>query len=513
MALSNIKRPFRRMAGVTAGALALAIWAFSIVADAAPAPEFDPKPWLADFAALKAGMEDRYANLAWFASPAGGIDLPALERQTAKALAAASNDREARRIILDFVAAPGDGHFSPQPDDPPTGNAHAEPEAIALNPDDPVSGCAALGYGPRGRIPFSLPFESLPGFQLQADGLAKGFRAGILPVRPGGRLGIVRISEFRETGTIWACMEGWLALAKMHKTIDTQSVQDAAQDQWFRQMSATLHGFAAAGVAAVVIDIGNNSGGNDLADWLPRLFTDRPVHSARMFVARSPAVAGYMDEELDGLRKPLPTPTDAAAHQALAHQALDQAIAGFEAEKSALSAHGCDMSWVWREQRPWQPDAPCSRLVDVGSAAGARDYLAPHIFATDIAKRIYWAAVADDYIGAWTGPVYVVTDAHSYSAAELFASSVQFNHIAKTVGQRTAGDGCGFVTDIPPLVLPNSRMAFRIPNCVRLRADGTDEVAGVPANLPVAPIKDESPRARAARTADVIADDLTAAAH
>jgi hypothetical protein len=486
-------------------ALASALCALALTGAAAaePAPKFDPAPWLDDFSALKAGMEDRYANLAWFASPAGGVNLPALEQRTRKALGSADSDGEARRIILDFVAAPGDGHFSPQPDDPPAGAAHAEPEAVKLNPDDPVNGCAALGYASKGRIGFSLPFESLPGFQLQTDGVAKGFRAGILPVRPGVQLGIVRISEFRETGTIWACMEGWLALAKAHKAIDEQSVQDAAQDQWFRAMSATLHGFATAKVAAVVVDVGGNGGGGDLADWLPRLFTSRPVHSARMYVARSPAFAGYMNVELDGLRKPLPAAVDAAAHQA-----IDRAIAGFEAEKSALSAHACDMSWVWREQRPWQPDAPCSRLVDAGSAAGSLDYLAPHTFITDIAKRVYWAAVADDYIGAWTGPTYVLTDSHSYSASELFASSMQFDHIAKTVGQR--GDGCGFVTDIPPLVLPHSRMAFRMPNCVRLRADGSDEVAGVPPDLPVLPLKDESPRARAARAADVMAGDLTA---
>jgi hypothetical protein len=483
-----------------------ALCALALTAGAAePAPKFDPQPWLDDFAALKAGMEDRYANLAWFASPAGGVDLPALEQQTRKALAAADSDRAARRIILDFVAAPGDGHFAPQPDDPPAGAAHAEPEAVKLNPEDPVTGCAALGYASKGRIGFSLPFESLPGFQLQSDGVAKGFRAGILPVRPGVKLGIVRISEFREAGTIWACMEGWLALAKAHKAIDEQSVQDAARDQWFRAMSAILHGFATAKVAAVVVDIGGNGGGDDQGDWLPRLFTNRPVHSAHMFIARSPALTGFMDEQLGDLRKPLPAAADAAARQA-----VDRAVAGFTAKKAAMSGHDCDMSWVWREQRPWQPEAPCSRLVDAGSAAGSLDYLAPHTFATDIAKRIYWAAVADDYIGAWTGPAYVVTDGHSYSSSELFASSMQFNHIAKTVGQRTGGDGCGFVIDIPPLVLPHSRMAFRMPNCVRLRTDGGDEVAGVPPDLPVLPLKDESSRARAARAAEVIAGDLAA---
>jgi hypothetical protein len=465
---------------------------------------FDPRPWLEDFAVLKAAMQERYANLAWFGSPAAAVDLPLLERHTRRALLAAADAAEARRILLDFVAALGDGHFSPLGDDPPAGAARAEPEPARLDPADPASGCAALGYATRGRSGFSLPFESLPGFRLEADGITQGFRSGTLPVHGGAQLGLVRIAEFRETSAAWACLDAWARLVKAGKSIDAASIESASQQQWLRVMSEQLQRFASEHVVAVVADIGTNSGGNDLADWLPRLFTDKPVHSARMLLVRTPEAVGYLEEELTALRVPLPASADAAARAA-----VDRAIAGFEADKKALGVSDCDMSWVGREQRQWQPGSPCSHLLDVGSAAGALDFLEPHAFGNpDIANRLYWAAVADDYRGAWTGPVYVITDSRSYSAAELFASSMQLNHIAKTVGQRTGGDGCGFVTEIPPLVLPHSRLSFRLPNCVRLRADGGDEVAGVVPDLPVLPLKGESPRARAARIADVIADDV-----
>jgi hypothetical protein len=477
-------------------------------AAATPARRFDPGPWLEDFAVLKAAMQERYANLAWFGSPSAGVDLRVLERHTHRALLAAGDAAEARRILLDFVAALGDGHFSPLGDDPPAGDARAEPEPPTLDPADPASGCAALGFAARGRSAFSLPFESLPGFRLETDGVTHGFRSGTLPVRGGARLGLVRIAEFRETSAAWPCVDAWAALVKAGKSIDAASIRDASQQRWLRAMSEQLQRFASERVTAVVADIGTNSGGNDLADWLPRLFTDKPAHSARMLLVRSPAAVGYLDEELTGLREPLPASAGAAARAA-----LDRAIAGFETNKAALGTSNCDMSWVWREQRPWQPGSDCSHLLDVGSAAGALGYLEPHAFVDPaIARRLYWAAVADDYRGAWTGPVYVITDSHSYSAAELFASSMQLNHIAKTVGQRTGGDGCGFVTEIPPLVLPHSRLSFRLPNCVRLRADGGDEVAGVAPDLPVLPLKGESLRARAARAADVIAADVQNAA-
>jgi C-terminal processing protease CtpA/Prc len=114
--------------------------------------------------------------------------------------------------------------------------------------------------------------------------------------------------------------------------------------------------------------------------------------------------------------------------------------------------------------------------------------------------------------GAWDGPVYLLTDAGTASAAEMFAALMKDNGIAKTVGVRTLGLGCGSMLEAQPLTLRHSRLSIRIPNCVRLRADGTDEVAGIAADLPVLPAANESPRARAARVLTVIDGDLRRAA-
>jgi len=73
---------------------------------------------------------------------------------------------------------------------------------------------------------------------------------------------------------------------------------------------------------------------------------------------------------------------------------------------------------------------------------------------------------------------------------------------------RTGGDGCGFMGDVPPLVLAHSRLRFRVPNCMRLRADGSDEVAGIAPDLPIAPTEGESDRARAARLLRTVAAEL-----
>ncbi|WBY07322.1 hypothetical protein PIB19_18420 [Sphingomonas sp. 7/4-4] len=93
----------------------------------------------------------------------------------------------------------------------------------------------------------------------------------------------------------------------------------------------------------------------------------------------------------------------------------------------------------------------------------------------------------------------------------MFAATMKDNGIARTLGARTGGDGCGFMAKGDPLVLAHSQLRFRIPNCLRLRADGTDEVAGIAADFPLAPMKGESSRGRAARALGVIAGDMPSA--
>jgi hypothetical protein len=64
------------------------------------------------------------------------------------------------------------------------------------------------------------------------------------------------------------------------------------------------------------------------------------------------------------------------------------------------------------------------------------------------------------------------------------------------------------MADVPPVELPGSHLRFRVPNCVRVRRDGSDEVAGVQPDLPVLPTEGESDRNRAWRVLETIATDL-----
>ena len=491
---------FSRVFALAAGLLAVPLYA-------AEAPtHYDATGWAGDFAQLKAGLENSYVNLAWMGSPQSGIDLPRLERRTQAALAGASSDTEARQVLLDFVKAFHDGHLSELPYlARPESAAVPEPLPATLDPLDPATGCAALGYAVTSPVAFSLPFETLPGFVLVADGVARPFRAGLMPAPGDSKLGIIRISNFRRTAAPSACLAAWTRVAKPGAPIVANALNDASGDAWFAALAETLGQLRAKGAKAVIVDVGNNSGGDDSGDWAVRLFTDKPVSSARMLMVAAPVSAGYFQEQIDSM-------TEGLGHSVGpdAKSALESARDFFARQKASIPPHRCDLAWVWREQRPWRLDA-CNGVMDAGFSGGAKSRLPRGAYGdNDAARRLSWAATVDRWAGAWTGPAYVLTDGRTFSSAEMFAATMKDNGVARTIGTRTGGDGCGFMASGDPLVLTHSRLRFRVPNCIRLRADGTDEVAGIAPDVPLAPTDGESSRARAARLLRVVAADLPA---
>ncbi|SFS18394.1 Peptidase family S41 [Dyella sp. OK004] len=468
---------------------------------APPAPTFDRAAWQADYAALKTELEQRYANLAWFASPQGGVDLPALDRYTEATLAIANNDGQAASAIGNFVRSFHDDHFSALPMLQP-GIAEASPPAISLTGMDAAAGCAALGYTSDMRVSFSAPFESLPGFHMTSDGLSSAFRAGEMTLDDGRKLGIVRIHNFHQNQYPHLCLSAWNTLQQSSKAIDLDTLQKEVETSWYIALATQLKHFHDDGVAAVLVDIGQNNGGNDSGDAAARLFTARPVRSSLLLISQSAEASGYLDEQISEMQTALslkPSPAIASL--------LHSHLAVFTDSKKQASRPRA-MHWVWHIRRDWKTNA-CKRLIPAGTSGGPAGYLPPTRDAdNESARRLHWPLAMQRQWAAWTGPVYVLTDAKTYSAAEMFAVVMRNNGIARTVGATTGGAGCGFMIDAKPVVLPHSHLRFRIPNCIRLRADDSDEVAGIAPDLPVLPFEGENKRAWATRILRTVDDDL-----
>ncbi|HEY4082295.1 MAG TPA: S41 family peptidase [Burkholderiaceae bacterium] len=467
------------------------------------APAYDAAAWQADYSQLKKIMEKDYANLAWFASPEGGVDLPALDRKTLQALRAAGNDEEARRVIAAFVASFKGGHFSVSP---ALAKAAVAPKPVAPKPFDAADTtgvCAGLGFLPNNHVAFSLPLETLPNFQLLSDGLSSVYRAGVATASDGRKIGVIRIQNFRLKSFPATCTIALKELRDKGAKIDAQTLDDTADDKWTMALSDEIKVLKAAGISALLIDIGDNSGGDDHGDQYARLLTGRPVRSARLLVTANAGGKAYADEQVASLdeviSKSPPPPKEAL--DALT-QARDFFVKVGEASKTP-----CDLSWVWKEQRPWANQG-CKRLVDAGYAGGYAATLPQGAFGDqNIAYHLSLASSFDEFWGLWTGPLYVLTDGRTYSSAEMFAAVVQDNRIGKTVGATTGGDGCGFMSADIRQTLPHSGLSLRIPNCVRLRADGSNEVTGIAPDIPVLATEGEDGRQRGERLIEAVSSD------
>jgi len=488
------------MAGTRGIVITLAMLAMASPDASRAAPAFDRSAWQADHAALKQVLEQDYAHLAWVASPQGGVDLPALDASAQRSLAEAQTDAQAAQALRTFLAGFHDGHLSLL--DP----LEQAPRAVAPAAVDPRTlgagaGCALLGVSDEGRHDFSLPLETLPGYQPLNDGADPMLRTGILSLPDGRRIGLLRLHEFDALRYPGLCHALWPQLRHADSTAEMRGTLGRG---WVEVIAASLRRFQQDGVDAVLVDVGDNPGGDDSGDTLARLFTSTPVASAVLDVSESAAGKPYLDEQYerldDALRHHHPKPA--------ARRLLSAQRAAFQASRQAVSLPACDLSWVWRMQQDWNA-APCRRLVAAGTSGGPLP--TPAVDALDdflIAHRLDWAQDLREHWGAWKGPVYVLTNGKTASSAEMFAARMQDNHIARVVGTRSGGYGCGFMSAEAPPELPHSHLRVRVPNCVRLRADGSDEVAGITPDLPVIPRSGESARARAQRVVDTLTGDI-----
>lgn len=82
-------------------------------------------------------------------------------------------------------------------------------------------------------------------------------------------------------------------------------------------------------------------------------------------------------------------------------------------------------------------------------------------------------------LGAWTGPVVIVADRKSASATEDFIVRLRESGVARLVGERTAGAGCGYVDGGAPVTLPHIGLEVRPPNCARFTREGVNEIEGL----------------------------------
>lgn len=470
----------RRLRGAI---LALALAA----APAAAAPAFDPAPWLADLDQLRDAMSVRYPNLEWQADR--GLDLPAVYGRARQGLGDARSEAEARLAFERFLARFADGHLearwpAPESDD-------------EASPSRPL--CDRLGFfdvGNAGAIA-----SRLPGYRPLGD-VDSPLPAGVVTI-DGRTIGVLRLSMFDPHGFPAIC-ERLVAEAKLRPNDPCdaaceQRLSERADAIFVGDMASQLKALATAAPDALLVDIAENGGGNDSALVLAHMVTGVPIKAPRMGFVRSAAWADELAERQAAVRLGLREPADRGLLAPLDEKLT---LARVEAGKP------CDLSPLWRGEPPGCSLVVADTLFAAGLTPDGPAQARGKAWGSAVSATARFPAAA----AIWRGPLLILVDGDSASASELFAAMLQDGRAAVVIGAPTFGAGCGHASGAGPVHLKNSGGVISMPDCLRLRADGSNEVAGVQPDLLIGFREYDTPRERVERLARVLPAALARAA-
>ncbi|UZK65718.1 S41 family peptidase [Sphingomonas sp. M1-B02] len=408
---------------------------------------WDPTPWIEDLAQVREAIDQKYANLEWLTQERE-VPLDKGFAQIEAAVKRAGSDAAARAAFDRLVERIGDGHVRLRWKAP----ASTAPAA---------SGglCARLGYN--GRQVRAGTAATLPGYRAIDSG---PFAAGLV-ASGGTRIGVVRIGVFDPHGYPVLCEAAAAAEALAPDApcdeVCADRIVTHAYAAMTRGLATTLARLKAEGAETLLVDIADNGGGSEWTETAARMLSARTLTSASTAFVRGPHWARIWGD--------------------LGARLLGFAANERGADKARLLAWAAQAESAQREaQTPCERSTGCSRIVKAAYATGLVGDARQGAFAgKPWGVHVFNPAQIPYVQGAWDGPLVVLTDGETWSAAEQFAALLQDNKAAVVLGGRTGGAGCGYSWGGSPTTLRHSGAVLQLPDCVRFRADGSNEVRGV----------------------------------
>jgi hypothetical protein len=446
----------------------------------ATAAAYEPAPWLEDLEQARQVLLTKYANLEW-AVFERQADLPALFLDAGQRINAAKDDAEARAAFDTLARKLGDGHVR-----------FKWPGQSSAGKKSAASPCEALGYD---AAMVAKPLAAfMPGYSPLGDALAPEFPAGLIEAA-GRRVGVVKIGLFSPGGFPDLCAAALLTL-QIPKRASCDTGCSARVDAWVsnritRDLDARLRAMQAAGAEVLLVDIADNGGGTEWAEAAARMLTAVRLKSARVgFVRGAHWARSFADQEA-GIRA-LVKGAGARDRALLGRLAVELAARRRDAETP------CDAASLWKDERP-----ECAWLGEGFYGSGLLDSADPvELRSKSWAADVFTPMQFPYEEGVWRGPLIVLVNGGTGSAAEEFAAVLQDNGAAVIMGATTAGAGCGHTNGGTPTTLKNSGAVFEVPDCVRFRKDGSNEVMGIQPDVFVGLRWQDGPRRRGLRVAE-----------
>jgi Peptidase family S41 len=318
--------------------------------------------------------------------------------------------------------------------------------------------CAAQGYD-AGQVSAGTA-AALPNYQKVSTG--GPFQSGIVSTQ-NTIIGVIRIGAFSPQGYPAVCEQ-----AVVNAQIAFQKSCDAACDDRLlteayavmtRGLMNTVERLRAAGAQVLMVDLTRNGGGTEWAEAAARIVSPVSLRSAQVAVMRGDAWVRRWNDLAMRLRK--------------------EARNTLGADRAKLLEFSARADDIANGLKPCAGPA-CSRLAQAGFASGLLAELpSGQLDGKKWGVEVFNPAQFPYRDSVWQGPLIVLVDSETWSAAEQFTALLQDNKAAIVMGTRTGGAGCGNLYGNDPITLLQSGAKFELPNCVRFRRDGTNEVGGV----------------------------------
>lgn len=431
--------------------------------------DFKTDVWLEDFTQLKREMSAQYANLEWTIENRG-LDLKQLSEQTESRLLQARSEAEAKKIIESFLDVFGDGHLTMQWAQNKINNSSTTDNA---QPSSPVPLCQRLGYQSHNQAP-RIAFTRLNYFREINTEDSKYFSIGVLRATANKDIGVIRIPIFSEYAFPDLCEQ---AATEMKLTKDSpcdaecgDRVERSAANLLTAALSRQIEALKRNKLSVLLVDITGNGGGTNWTEPAARILSAKPLRSPRQQFIRHEHWTKQLKRRLEII--------EAEARQS-ASPNRELLLQGESILRKAIleSQQPCDRGGVWENRKP-----NCSIVVTAPSLypQSVLPFAKPGSLPDKPSSRFLFYPSRYAYReGVYSGQLMVLVDQGTWSSAEYFAAMLRDNNAATIIGEPTGGAGCGYTNGGIQTFLKNSGARVKIPDCVRLRADGTNEVAGI----------------------------------
>jgi Peptidase family S41 len=448
----------------TIALILLNILLFSISSASAQANE----KWLEDYSAMKKFMSEAYANLEWARTR---IDLVELDKKTLDALKKADSDAAARKVLDQFLSEFRDGHLRLQEVKADSGNH----QKTAIPADATAAkACGDMGYRLR-MAKFSTPFDTVAGFR-RINAPADPFPSGVFPVANGKNVAVINIPIFMQQGYFGLCSKAWeevrpnLTAPCDDKCVD--GINRRVEEMLTKKLAEQIGHLNDHKPDHFIVDIGGNGGGNDWVKTVAGMLSPKPLRPIRSGFIRHPHWVPIMEGNLGPINADLARKDITEKQRTILFEAKKRLERLVSEAKSA-----CDMSFVWTTN---EPRKNCTRLnSEPMYSSGLFERLSPEILNGLSSRKILYKDTELAGTPVLKQNPILLVDRRTASASEMLASLMQISGSATVIGEKTAGAGCGYVDGGTKYFLPNSKLRLWMPDCVRYRADGANEVEGI----------------------------------